>query len=263
LAERFLVAAAELDKDVARITGDELKHLKTVMRLKAGDAVEVFDGAGRGHEGILTDVDASRALVEVGSPITISKESPVRIVLGQGIPKSDKMDFIIQKATELGIGAVCPLSLARCVVRLEGDAKSKGRQARWQKVAAEAAKQCGRLRVPAVMAPMDLASFIRSIGAFDMFLVPWEEGGQSLRVALGSALGEARYPRDPATATGNQDARGVFMLIGPEGGLTREEIHMCKAAGGKILSLGPRILRTETAGLALISVLQYVWGDVG
>ena len=247
--ERFIVAPEELDGNEAQINGDELRHLRTVLRLKTGDVVEVFDGAGRGYAGTLTDIDASRALVALKEPIVERRDSPLKIVLGQGIPKSDKMEWIAQKATELGVDSIIPLSLERCVARIDGDSKIKSRQARWRKVAIEAAKQCGRLMVPEVMAPIRLSDFIKKIEPSDLLLVPWEEGGKP----LGEALRDTQGARVGA----------IFVLIGPEGGITRGEIQLCREAGGKVVTLGPRTLRTETAGLALLSALQFYWGDMG
>ena len=261
--ERFLVKPEDLNDSVVRVSGEEHKHLRTVLRLKAGDAVEVFDGAGRAYAGVLTDVSSDGSTVAIDRPVTDIRESPIKIVLGQGIPKSDKMDWITQKATELGVAAICPVSLTRCVVRLDEETKKNSRRERWQKVAAEAAKQCGRTRVPEVMATRGLKDFLRLISPGDLFLAPWEEGGRPLKEVFQSA----RPAGDAATLAGDAvafaDDAAVFILIGPEGGLTKEEIQACEQAGGKILTLGPRILRTETAGLALISALQYHWGDMG
>jgi 16S rRNA (uracil1498-N3)-methyltransferase len=271
MIERFLVSPAEFDDsgdlDVtngrqARITGEEFKHLKTVLRLKVGDVVEVFDGAGRGYEGTLTEVGSAYAMVAMERSVTGQRDSPIRIALGQGIPKSDKMDWIVQKATELGVDVIYPISLARCVTRLDEAAKIINRRTRWQKIASEAAKQSGRLRVPLVMAPRGLDDFLSHISATDLFLVPWEQGAKSLKEVLHSEEG-AKPLKEILHSEERAKSGMIYVLIGPEGGITSEEIRTCEQAGGRVLTLGPRILRTETAGLALICALQYHLGDMG
>ena len=253
--ERFYVAPEDIGADTARITGDELKHLKNVLRLKAGDPVEVFDGAGGGYVGRLTSVDQHRALAELREPVTEARDSALRICLAQGMPKGEKMDFIVQKNTELGVKSIMPLELSRCVVRLEGEKKRRDRQARWQKVAREAARQCGRLSIPEILPPGDLETFLRQITPDDLLLIPWEEGGMELKPFFAEAQGrDAELKR----------RRGrVLIMIGPEGGMTMDEVVAGRLAGGQVLTLGPRLLRTETAGMALLSILQYHWGDLG
>ncbi|MCL1849247.1 MAG: 16S rRNA (uracil(1498)-N(3))-methyltransferase [Clostridiales bacterium] len=249
--ERFFVPPPDMGRDEARISGGELKHLKNVLRLKAGAQVEVFDGLGKGFAGILVEVGTTEALVSLTAPVEEPRESPLRICLAQGMPKGERMDWIVQKATELGVETVIPLELSRCVVRLDGERKRTDKQARWQKIALEAAKQCGRLKLPDVLAPMGLTTFLQRIRPEDMLLIPWEEGGQPLR--------------DFLWGTGSPDGAKarVYVMIGPEGGITEEEIESARKAGGQTLTLGPRILRTDTAGLMLLSVLQYQWGDMG
>jgi len=253
--ERFFVAPEDVDEHAARITGDELKHLRNVLRLKAGDTVEVFDGAGRGYTGRIALVDQSAAFVELEAAVAEARDSHLRVCLAQGLPKGEKMDWIVQKNTELGVGVILPLELERCVVRLEGDKKRRDKQARWQKVAREAARQCGRLFVPEVLAPCGLTALLRQVSPEDVLLIPWEEGGQGLKSFFEEAGGNG-------VADKLKKGR-VVVVIGPEGGLTPEEVEEARLAGGAALTLGPRILRTETAGLALLSVLQYHWGDMG
>jgi len=289
--ERFYIQPEAFGEMEARISGDELKHLKNVLRLKAGDRVEVFDGMGKGYTGRLAEVSQAEALVTLEAPVLDIRESPLRICLAQGIPKGDRMDWIVQKATELGVRTVIPLELSRCTVRLEGDKKRRDKTSRWQKIAAEAARQCGRLRVPEVMLPMDLHEFLEQIKQSDLLLIPWEEGGTPLKqyfaevsfpyttqtaaainatvaASVSSASDAASISDNPAAisaavAAAAGDQSRIYIMIGPEGGMTAEEVEAGRAAGGKALTLGPRILRTDTAGLMLLSVLQYHWGDAG
>ena len=253
--ERFYVDPENIASGKARITGDELKHLKNVLRLKSGDQVEVFDGAGKGYQGRLTNIDQTYAVVDIEDPVTEIRDSALRIILAQGLPKGEKMDTVVQKNTELGLSAIIPLELSRCVVKLEGENKRRDRQSRWQKIAREAARQCGRLYVPEVFPPMGLPSFLRQVAPEDLLLIPWEEGGQPLKpyfAGLDDRLGACRLRE-----------KKLYIMIGPEGGMTADEVEAGIKAGGIALTLGPRLLRTETAGQALASVLQYLWGDMG
>jgi 16S rRNA (uracil1498-N3)-methyltransferase len=153
------------------------------------------------------------------------------------------------------VDSIVPLELDRCITRLEGDKKRRDRQARWQKVAREAARQCGRLKMPEVSLPMDVGMFLRLVSERDMLLIPWEEGGRPLKDFLAWA--------DAEMAAGAWNGGKVFVMIGPEGGMTAGEVEAGRRAGGHVLTLGPRLLRTETAGMALLSILQCQWGDMG
>jgi 16S rRNA (uracil1498-N3)-methyltransferase len=281
--ERFYVAPEEMGIKDARITGEEFKHLSHVLRLKAGSQIEVFDGKGRGFCGVLEHVGQAEALVVFDAPVTQARESPLCVCLAQGIPKGDRMEWIVQKATELGVDSVLPLELSRCVVRLEGERKRRDRQARWRKVALEAAKQSGRLKIPDIMYPLALDAFLKLIRPGDRLLIPWEEGGQPLRAYFAgeghfAGIGDSVHDKIPAppgnpgftesmsaarAPVGETVEMRVFIMIGPEGGMTEEEVEAGRKAGGKVLTLGPRILRTDTAGLMLLSVLQAQWGDMG
>ena len=253
--ERFYVPPDAFHEDHAWITGDELKHLSIVLRLKAGDPVEVFDGLGRGYTGRLAEVGKTRAVAALEAPVTETRDSALHLCLAQGIPKGDRMEWITQKATELGAASLLPLELDRCVVRLGGETKRQDRQARWQKTAIEAAKQCGRLTVPTVLPPMALGPFLKQIQPSDLLLIPWEQGGRPLRDFL--------TDEESGITTGKPGDRRIWIMIGPEGGMTEAEVEAGRRIGGRVLTLGPRILRTDTAGLMLLSVLQYRWGDMG
>jgi len=255
LMERFYVPPDALHEDHAWITGDELKHLSVVLRLRAGDPVEVFDGRGRGFSGRLAEVGKTHAVVVREAPITEARDSALRIGLAQGIPKGDRMEWITQKATELGVDSLLPLELDRCVVHLGGETKRQDRQARWQKTALEAAKQCGRLTVPTVLPPVALDPFLRRIQPSDLLLIPWEQGGQPLRDFFAEEE-RGKMIRSPGEGQ-------IWIMIGPEGGMTEAEVETGRRIGGRVLTLGPRILRTDTAGLMLLSVLQHRWGDMG
>lgn len=262
--ERFYVPAAEISSETAWIRGEAFKHLSKVLRLSAGDAVEIFDGEGKGYQGEIREITKDEAAVTLTGPVVQRRESPLRTCLVQGIPKGEKMEWVVQKATELGVSEIIPLELSRSIVKLDQDKKRRERQERWQKVAAEAARQCGRLAIPEVHMPQSLKMFLGKLDRHDLLLIPWEEGGQ----ALGEVLEKQKAKKDglrlePTEENAGKTTGCLYMLIGPEGGMEAAEVEQAKACGGVNVTLGPRILRTETAGLMLLSVLQYLWGDTG
>lgn len=247
---RFHVAPGDINDGYARVKGDELQHLARVLRLVAGDPVIIFDGQGREYTGVIDSLAKNEALVKLQSSASIHRESSLEIWLAQGLAKGDKMEFIIQKATELGVRGIVPLETERAVVRLAGGKKEQ-RQQRWRKVALEAAKQCRRTVVPEVLSPCSPGEFLAGLPAVRLLLMPWEEGGQPLKAVL----------RENAAFF--HEAAPVYVMIGPEGGFTEKEAILVKNSGGITVTLGPRILRTETAGLAALSAIMYQWGDLG
>jgi len=247
---RFQVPPGDISNGLARVKGDELQHLARVLRLAAGDPVVVFDGQGREYMGVIECLDKTEAVVRVQSSTYCNRESPLEIWLAQGLPKGDKMELIIQKGTELGVRGIVPLVTERAVVKLEGKKKDQ-RQSRWQKVAVEAAKQCRRTVVPEIISARTIKQFLSGLSRECLVLIPWEEGGQPLKRVLREK--EAHF----------LTAKPVYILIGPEGGLDEKEVGLAQNAGGIPVTLGPRILRTETAGLAVLAAVMYEWGDLG
>jgi len=229
-----------------RVTFDaaESRHLTRVLRLGPGDTVVATDGAGRDYTVRLDSVGEAASgtvlAVERGAP-----ESPLAITLVQGIPKGDKMEAIVRAATELGVARVRPALCERTIVRLE-PGRWRDRARRWQRVAREAAKQCGRAVIPEVEAPRPLAECLVTDGPADIALCFWEGGGVPLHEALATT---------PAPRT-------ALLVVGPEGGLAPAEVEAARARGLTIASLGPRILRTETAGPAVVAILQSRFGDL-
>ncbi|MEA4892721.1 MAG: 16S rRNA (uracil(1498)-N(3))-methyltransferase [Peptococcaceae bacterium] len=254
--ERFYVSPENIGSREAYVTGEELKHLSRVLRLKPGDPLEIFDGLGRGFHAVLAALEEGRARVLLDDPVAERRDSRLKTCLLQGIPKGEKMEWVVQKTTELGVSAVAPLELTCCVVRLENEKKRRERKERWQKVACEASRQCGRLTVPQVALPGTLKSALEKLRPEDLLLIPWEKGGIPVKRLLEVTPGEKAAALESGRGT-------VFFLVGPEGGLTKEEVELAVARGGVCLTLGPRILRTETAGTALLTLLQYAWGDIG
>ena len=230
-----------------RVTFDalETRHLARVLRLRPGDTVVASDGAGHDYTVRLEAVQPRASGVVVGVAEGAG-DSPLAVTLVQGLPKGDKLETIVRAATELGVARIVPAIAARTVVRL-ADRQAVARLGRWQRVAREAAKQCGRRMVPDVAPPRPLEACLDEARDADLALCLWEGGAPP----LGAALAEAKRPRR------------VVVLVGPEGGLDRREVDAARAHGWHVVGLGARILRTETAGPAIIAILQSRWGDLG
>jgi 16S rRNA (uracil1498-N3)-methyltransferase len=222
----------------------ELRHLTRVLRLKPGDPVILFDGEGKDYQATIKRVTDRRAsFLLIPEPLPETPEPSVRIILGIGLLKSSKLEWLIQKATELGVGEILPFHSLRVVPRPEETAV-RNRLWRWERIAAEAAKQCRRSRIPRIHPP---CSFTAALTAFPeaarIFL--WEkEKDRTLSGVL------------------NSPSPAVYALVGPEGGFSAEEAKEAKAAGFSPVRLGPRILRAETAGLAIVTLLQFLCGDL-
>ena len=258
---RFTIAPERIHSGRVVFDRDESRHLARVLRLRSGDTVLAADGAGHEYTVRLETVgdEATGTVLGVG---TNEHESPIRITLVQAVPKGDKMESIVRASTELGVTRVVPVLTARTIVALD-PGRWRDRARRWQRVAKEAAKQCGRAVVPAVDVPRALGSALELPEA-DLRLCLWEEavdaaaggqGGGQARL-LGTTLAASLPPALPAGSH-------IGLLIGPEGGLTREEVEGARARGWAIVGVGPRVLRTETAGPAIIAVLQARFGDLG
>lgn len=229
----------------AMLPPEEARHALKVLRLGPGDAVCAMDGAGRRWRGEIGDIDGGSVRVNLLEALP-DNEAPVRLTVYEGLPKADKLDFIAQKLTELGAAALSPVRMARCVVKLDGRDGEKRRE-RLEKIAREAAKQCGRGMPLQVNAPMDWRMALRAMAAHDLLLIPWEEAG-------GTRL------KDVFASRG--DARDIGIVVGPEGGITPEEVEDMVAAGGRCVTLGPRILRTETAAVVSAALAMQLWGDL-
>lgn len=245
---RFYVPAEDIHSNKAVVTGDEYRHLAKVLRLSAGDAVIVLDGQGLEYAGVIENLDREGAVVILGQPVLNPRESPLEAWLIQGLPKGEKMEWVIQKATELGVRGLIPLETGRSVVKLAGKKKQE-RQERWQKVALEAAKQCRRALAPQVMLPCSLEELPERLPEARVLLLPYEKGGRPLKEVLTNQSKIAETP--------------VFFMIGPEGGFEEKEVSFAQTLGAITVTLGPRILRTETAGVALLAAVMYEWGDLG
>jgi 16S rRNA (uracil1498-N3)-methyltransferase len=227
-------------------------HLAKVLRARSGDEVVLFNGDGREFTGAVEKVQGSRVSASIGAARTIDRESPFQLTLVQCVPRGDRMDFIVQKATELGVVRIIPVLSQRSVVRLdEGQAASK--QLHWRAVAVSACEQCGRNRLPSVAAPQPLLNYLGALA----------QANESLRLVL-----EPERARRTERSTqsidiaSSQSVSLAEIAIGPEGGFAPEELEAFDLSSFSRLGLGPRVLRTETAAIAAIVVLQARFGDM-
>lgn len=244
---RFFVEPQLLEQRSTVITGELCNHIATVLRLKVGDDILLADGKGREAVASITAVDKGCVSITIGParPAATAAES-CRITLFQGLPKGEKLDLIMQKCTELGVDRLVPFMAERSIARLAGERLDK-RVQRWERIVREAARQSGRSSIPAIGFGEDLRTALQSDSS-SLRLLLWEgEQDQGLRQVLAGA--------------GKTDS--IAVIIGPEGGLTGAEAAAATAAGFQPVTLGRRILRTETAGPAVLAILQYVLGDLG
>jgi len=243
---RFYVPRPKIEKGVLTIAGDEVRHIRRVLRLRVGDELSVFDGSGKEYEGAIVEESAFSVSIQVKNILPSKRESSLEITLAQSLLKGEKMDYLIQKATELGVKRVVPFISSRSIPLLE---KSKGleRRRRWEKIVIEASKQCGRGVLSEVDPPRDYSELLGSVPGDCLRLILWETEEEKLKNVL------KRVERN----------KKIFFIVGPEGGLSREEVEEARRIGFTPVSLGERVLRSETASLCLLSILQYEWGDIG
>ena len=217
------------------------QHLARSLRMGAGDSLVLFDGSGGEYPATIIEAGKRSVLVETGGHRPVETESPLAIHLGIAVSRGERMDWVVQKATELGVSTISPLTSERTEVRLQGERAAR-KQRHWREIAISACEQCGRNRVPVVGALAPLAEWVGSVAAERKFVLHHRAG------PAGQAQG---------------DPRSVALLVGPEGGLSAAEIDSAGLCQFTPLRLGARVMRTETAPLAAIAILQARWGDMG
>jgi len=226
---------------VVELPAATASHLAKVLRVRVGDELTLFSGDGREFLGAVESVRGARVTAAVGNGVSVDRESPFAVTLVQCVPRGDRMDFIVQKATELGVSRIVPVLSRRSVVRLDAS-QAETKAVHWRAVALNACEQCGRNRLPIVEAPEPLVDYL----------------GASVPTTV-------RLVLEPDTSTGappeGLDA-GVEIAVGPEGGFAPEELDALQIAHFRRVSLGPRILRTETAAIAALTWLQTRYGDM-
>jgi 16S rRNA (uracil1498-N3)-methyltransferase len=255
---RFFVTSDAVDRINGRITitGEDVKHIRNVLRSMPGDMLEISDGAGTDFNTAIELIEKDSVVVSITASTPNKTEPPIDITLFQGIPKADKMDFIIQKCIELGVKRIVPVMTARTVVRFDNARDAAAKTARWQRIASEAAKQCDRGIIPVVGEPVRFANVFKLTEDSGLKLIPYEEETE----------GNLRFQLEKIKKENNikcgQPKIQIAVFIGPEGGFTQEEVSKAVENGFKSVTLGPRILRTETAGIAVVSIIGYELGDV-
>ena len=244
---RFFADERGLQDGVAFLGEEDSQHALRVLRLEPGEQIELVCPPER-FLARIEGVEDGVVRVQAMEPLR-STEARAQVTLYQGLPKADKMELIVQKATELGAAAVQPVVMERCVVRLDGKDAAKKTE-RWQKIAREAVKQCARVCAPEVRLPQKLSALRQELGGLDVLIVPWEDARDgSIRDALAPFAG--------------REALRVGILIGPEGGIAPQEAQWLREqAGGRLVTLGPRILRTETAGIAALTIAMALRGEM-
>lgn len=240
--QHFFVTTDQVKKPYICIEGSDVNHMKNVLRMKPGEQLSVSDGDNCRYLCQVESYEGARAVLKIVETKAVDTELSSKLYLFQGLPKGDKMELIIQKAVELGAYEVIPVSMKRCVVKLD-ERKAQKKVNRWNEVARSAAKQAGRGRIPKVRDVMDFPKALNMAKDLDVVLIPYElaEGMEQTRQVM-----EAVKP-----------GQSVGIFIGPEGGFEKEEVYQTVDAGAKEITLGRRILRTETAGLAVLSILMY------
>lgn len=216
-------------------------HVGRVLRMQPGQQLILFNGDGKDYEASIAAANKKQVQIEVTGETVKSSESPLEVVLGQTLSKGDRMDYAVQKAVEMGVSRIVPLTTERCDVKLKGDREEK-RLRHWQQVAISAAEQCGRARVPEILPVMTVTQWLEHSQNCDLRLVLHHRTEKSL-----ASLAK------PGS---------VALMIGPEGGLSAEEITQAENSGFLPVALGPRVLRTETAPVAALALCQWLWGDI-
>jgi 16S rRNA (uracil1498-N3)-methyltransferase len=231
---------------------DKSRHLMTVMRCKHGDELTVIDGVGKSYLARISDIQKKAVLIDIIHESALDAESLVSIILCQGILKGEKMDLVVQKATELGISAIVPMISARCQV------KETRKTRRWRKIAEEAAEQCGRAVVPDIVEPQAFAAIFGMpiVGQAAARLIFWEGGGLPLDEAMEQAFFGAGTPEGIVEGP-------LVICTGPEGGFALSEIEAAEAGGFIRATLGKRILRAETAAIAAVTLVQFLAENKG
>ena len=242
--QRFFAEPGQIDEagHQIHITGSDVNHIGNVLRMKTGEELWISDGSSKEYRCTIENISSEEVLLHIIYAQEPDYELPNRIYLFQGLPKADKMELIIQKAVELGAYEVIPVETRRCVVKLDGK-KAVKKVERWQQIAESAAKQSKRMLVPSVHSVMPFKEALRYAETMDIRLIPYE---------LANGMKETKK-----IISDIKPGQSVGIFIGPEGGFEEKEVEAAINAGASSITLGKRILRTETAGLAILSVLMF------
>ena len=240
--QHFFVPPSQVGEGGIRVEGPDVNHMKNVLRMRPGEELMVSDGDNRKYRCAVERYEEGSAYLKILEEEMADTELPSQIYLFQGLPKQEKMEWIVQKSVELGVCQVVPVMVRRCVVKLD-EKKAQKKVSRWQQIAESAAKQAGRGYIPKVEQVLPYQEALKMAGGLDVLLIPYElerdvEGSKEIIQAI-------------------RPGQSVGIFIGPEGGFEKEEVEAAIAAGATPISLGRRILRTETAGLTALSLLMF------
>ena len=240
---RFYIEKSQIKDEQIVITGSDVNHIKNVLRLEKGDWIVACDNDGMDYISRICSLGSSEVVLEIEKRQKTESELDCQIVLFQGLPKKDKMELIIQKAVELGVSEIVPVEMKRCVAKLSGQKKIDAKLSRWRAIAESAAKQSGRGIIPKVSEPVSIQKAFERAQELEYSMIPYElqEGMEESRQIVAEAC--------------TKQSVGIF--IGPEGGFEKEEAADAAACGIKPISLGKRILRTETAGMAVLAIMMF------
>ena len=240
---QFFVESGQIGKDSVMIEGSDVNHIKNVLRMKPGEKIRISGPAGENYFCEIAEIEDSFVRASILEKDETGTELPNRIYLFQGLPKNDKMELIIQKAVELGATEIVPVEMKRCVVKLDRK-KAEKKAERWQTIALGAAKQSKRMQIPTVHMPVTFQQALAMMAESDVRLMPYEnaEGMEGTRRILESI----------------EPGESIAILIGPEGGIDEAEVEMAMKEKVEPITLGKRILRTETAGMTVLSILVYL-----
>ncbi len=245
---RFFIQPGQAAGDSVTIEGPEARHMILVLRLKAGDAVGLYDGSGGEYEGLIRSTTAGRAEVVIERKVFHTADSPLYLAVAQGFLKERKMDELIRPISELGVACWIPFFCERSVPRLD-HRRLDARLQRWHKIARESLKQCRRSKQLDIQPPTDYESVLKADESWDLKVVFWEHE------TAASGWAGIRGHRQPP--------HKILIVLGPEGGFSEQEIQRAKAMDFAVAGLGPRMLRAETATLAACALMQFVFGDMG
>lgn len=239
---KFFVEPSKISDDIITVDTEDVNHITRVLRMKPGDKVTVCDSAGYDYTAEIFEINKSSVLCKIINKIRSDTEPRLNVILFQGIPKGSKMEYIIQKTTELGISKIIPVCMHRCVSKIENKKDGDKKRDRWQKIAESAAKQSGRGIIPEIGTPVSFGEAVDALLECELAFAPFEcEEENSIKNVI----------------KGIQGNKTVGFIIGPEGGFAPEEIEKLTKKGIPAVTLGKRILRTETAGEAVVAMLMY------
>jgi 16S rRNA (uracil1498-N3)-methyltransferase len=241
MGPRVFVAFDKVKEDLATIGGSDVNYLKNVMRLKVGDELSIMDSKSKEYNAKIKAYSNNEIIVELLGEKHPKSESRVKITIAQGIPKNPKMDLVVQKATELGAQRIIPIKTERSVIKLTEE-KEEAKINRWQKIAKEAAEQSGRLIIPFVDTPKEIKELLIIKNDFDKCVILWE---------MEKEMTIKRFLQE------NHDIKSLLVMIGPEGGFSHDEVELVKKEGFVSVNIGSRIVRTETAAISVLSMIDY------